>query len=82
MLDRLAIMRLLHHATVKEMPKKFPAAWERYGGRKAITEKQKDYGGKDWYRERKSANSDFHRLFSFHLEGELPLSWQTKGGHG
>lgn len=67
MLDRLAIMRLLHHATLNEMREKFPDTW-------------KLYGGVDWYRERKNANRDFHRLFPFLSKSELPLSWSTKGG--
>ncbi len=80
MLDRLAIMRLLHHATLNEMPEKFPDAWKRYGERKAVTENQKDYGGVDWYRESKNAKRDFHRLFPFLPKSELPSSWRTKGG--
>jgi len=61
------------------MPKKYPKAWERYGERKAVTKKQKDYGGVDWYRESKNAKCDFHRLFPF-LKSKLPSSWHTKGG--
>jgi hypothetical protein len=68
MLDRLAIMRLLHHATLNEMPIRFLLAW-------------KQYSSADWYRERKNANHNFHRLFPF-LENEMPSSWRTKGGHG
>jgi hypothetical protein len=64
MLDRLSIMRLLHRSTLKKM---FMEALNRY--RSA-----------DWYRERKNANRDLHRLFSFLPDTEFPLSWPTKGG--
>jgi len=62
MLDNLAIMRLLYHATLSEMPGKFPVAWKRYKSA-------------DWYRARKKANRNFHELFPFLTAKELPLSW-------
>ena len=64
MLDRLSIMRLLRCSTLKKM---LPEALSRY--RSA-----------DWYRERKNANRDFHRLFPFLLSTDRPLAWRTKGG--
>jgi hypothetical protein len=65
-LDRLSIMRLLHHSTVREMPTKVPKAW-------------KQHSSADWYRARKHAKDDFHRLFPFPFCNELPMSWKTQG---
>jgi hypothetical protein len=42
-LDNLAVMRLLHHATLAEMRDKFPEAWKRYGPKPpSETENAKD----------------------------------------
>jgi len=64
MLDRLSIMRLLHCSTLKRL----------------LPEAQSRYRSADWYRERKSANRDFHRLFPFLPSADRPLAWPTKGG--
>jgi len=62
MLKRLAIMRLLFHATLSEMHKKFPEA-------------EKRYQSADWYRERKNAKIHFHELTPVPTTAEIPLSY-------
>jgi hypothetical protein len=64
MLDRLGIMRLVHRFTLREM----------------CPEALSHYRSADWYRERQSADHDFHRLFPFLLSTDRPLAWPTKGG--
>jgi hypothetical protein len=66
-LERLAMMRLLNRASLRELPIKYPKAWALYGKR-------------EWYKERKRAREMFHRIFPFLSEEECPLSWPTKGG--
>jgi hypothetical protein len=67
-LDRLGMMRLLHHFTLREMPKRCPEA-------------SKAFEGYEWYKERKRARMTFQKFFPFLPETERPLSWPTKGGH-
>jgi len=66
-LDRLGMMRLLHHFTLREIPKGCPNAW-------------KAFEGYDWYKERKRAGATLRKLFPFLPKSERPLSWPTKGG--
>jgi hypothetical protein len=67
MLDRLALMRLLHCATRTEIEEHFPSAWERYKNH-------------DWYRARVCARDDFHGLFPFLPTDEIPQTWVTSAG--
>jgi hypothetical protein len=66
MLERIGIMRLLHHYTLSEIRLKLPDAWRLYQGKK-------------WYDERRQALKDFRRK-SPYAEPEIffPASWQTK----
>ncbi len=66
-LERLGMMRVLHHSTKGDIPEKSSEAWKLYGKR-------------EWYKERKRAGQMFHRLFPFLLKSDQPLSWPTKGG--
>lgn len=66
-LERLAMMRLLHHFALREMPAKAPAAWRQFAKR-------------EWYKERKRAGEMFHKLFPFLPATDQPISWRTKGG--
>jgi hypothetical protein len=66
-LDRLGMMRLLHHFTLREMPRSCRDAW-------------KAFAGYDWYKERKRAGTTFRKFFPFLPKTERPLSWPTKGG--
>lgn len=65
-LDRLGIMRLLHHHTLREMQSKQPEAWRKFELR-------------EWYKERKRAVLAFRTLFPFLRKTEVPLSLPTKG---
>ncbi|HEU5069479.1 MAG TPA: hypothetical protein VFV96_03590 [Verrucomicrobiae bacterium] len=67
-LERLGMMRLLHHFSKGELEKKSPKAWQLYRKR-------------EWYKERKRADEMFHRLFPFLASSERPLNWPTRGGH-
>jgi hypothetical protein len=64
-LERLGIMRLLSHFTLREMPLKCPAAWKAFGNR-------------EWYKERRRAVQMFHGLLPFLPGGEQPASLATK----
>jgi hypothetical protein len=68
-LERLGMIRLLHHFTLKEVAKYHPEA-------------AKAFAGYDWYKERKRAGKTFTRLFPFLPKSERPLSWPTRGGRG
>jgi hypothetical protein len=68
-LERLAMLRLLHRFTVRELRTMVPAAWKLYARR-------------EWYKERKRAGAKFHALFPFLPKTDRPLAWQTKGGRG
>lgn len=65
-LERIGIMRLLHHYTLSEIRLKLPAAWRLYQGKK-------------WYDERRQALKDFRRKSPYaEPETFFPVSWQTK----
>ena len=65
-LERLAIMRLLHHYTLSEIPRLLPEAWRLYGNRK-------------WYDDRRQALHDFRsHCMSGDAEVLFPRRWQTK----
>lgn len=66
-LERLGMMRLLHHYSLGQMPVKSPKAWKLYAKR-------------EWYKERKRARAMFHQLFPFLPATDQPISWRTKGG--
>ncbi len=66
-LERLGIMRLLHHCRLRDIAGNCPEGWRIYGRR-------------EWYKERKRAGEMFHRLFPFLPRSERPLNWETKGG--
>jgi hypothetical protein len=66
-LERLSMMRLLHHFRFRDLPKTAPSAWNRYQKR-------------EWYKERKRAGEMFRKLFPFLSKSERPLSWPTHGG--
>jgi len=62
-LERLGIMRLLHHYTLAEMPTRCPEAWKLYGRRK-------------WYDARKQARRTYKTIFPY---DDTPLCWSTQG---
>jgi hypothetical protein len=65
-LERLAIMRLLHHHTLAEIRRLVPDAWTLYGNRK-------------WYNDRRQALKDFRSIISHReIEKFFPKSWETK----
>lgn len=65
-LERLAVMRLLHHYTLSEIKRLLPDAWKLYQNRK-------------WYDDRRQALKDF-RSSVWHRDAEkfFPECWQTK----
>jgi hypothetical protein len=65
MLERLAIMRLLHHYTLSEIRRLLPNAWQLYQNRK-------------WYDDRRQALEDFRRLTGRKDSDFYPTSWPTK----
>ena len=66
MLERIAIMRLLHHHPLSEIKRLEPAAWACYANRK-------------WYDERRRALKDYRSNVGFSKpEGRFPKSWSTK----
>lgn len=66
MLERFAIMRLLHCYTLAETKRVLPEAWEHYSHRK-------------WYDERRQALKDFRDLIHQRdSNSNFPKSWQTK----
>jgi hypothetical protein len=66
MLERLAIMRLLHHYTLAELKRRLPEAWSLYHRRK-------------WYDDRRRALKDFRSVILYPEPGKVfPKSWQTK----
>lgn len=66
-LERLGMMRLLHHFRLRELPTGCPQAWKLYRRR-------------EWYKERKRAGERFRSLFPFLASSDRPLCWGTKGG--
>ena len=65
MLERLAIMRLLHHYTLSEIKRLVPGAWNLYQNRK-------------WYDERRQALKDFRSVTHRREADIFPNSWETK----
>ena len=63
-LERIGMMRLLHHYTCAELRAKLPAAWALYATRK-------------WYDERRRVLNDFRDRTGFG-ENSFPISWETK----
>jgi hypothetical protein len=69
MLERLAVMRLLHHYTLSELKLRLPDAWSLYSHRK-------------WYDERRQALKDFRSVIGYsEPEKFFPKSWETKAQH-
>jgi hypothetical protein len=65
-LERLGIMRLLHHYTLAEIRLKIPEAWKLFETRK-------------WYDERRRALRDFRDWSNLApKEKFFPISWETK----
>jgi hypothetical protein len=65
-LERLGILRLLHHYGLAELPKQNSGAWKLYN---AVNRR--------WRKDAQKADLEFGRLFPF-LKSEHPLSWPTK----
>lgn len=65
LLERLAIMRLLHHYTLSEVKRLQPEAWRLYQNRK-------------WYDDRRQALKDFRRVSRRRDADFFPKSWPTK----
>ena len=66
MLERLAMMRLLHHYTLSELKRLAPDAWHLYQNRK-------------WYDERRRCLKDFRCVMHWSEPEKLfPKSWNTK----
>ncbi len=67
-LERLAIMRLLHHYSPKEIREQLPDAWRWMSQR-------------EYFKERKRAVQAFKQLFPPERNGNvMPASWPTKSG--
>jgi hypothetical protein len=65
-LERLAILRLLHHFRPTELREQLPAAWKKYNS-----------ANRRWRQDARKALAEFHRLFPI-LQAEHPLSWPPK----
>lgn len=65
LLERLAIMRLLHHYTLSEIKRLQPEAWRLYQNRK-------------WYDDRRQALKDFRSVVGRPNADFFPKSWPTK----
>jgi hypothetical protein len=65
-LERLGMMRLLHHYTLAEVRLKLPEAWKLYATRK-------------WYDERRQGLKDFRGRSNYgEPEKFFPVSWETR----
>lgn len=65
-LERFAVMRLLHHYTLSEVRRLLPDAWNIYQNRK-------------WYDDRRQALKDFRSIIGYREpERFFPISWKTK----
>jgi len=64
-MERLAMMRLLHHYTLSEIKRLVPDAWNLYQNRK-------------WYDERRQALKDFRSVTHRREANIFPNSWETK----
>lgn len=65
-LERLAVMRILHCFTRREVMTKLPEA-------------EKLYANKEWYKERKLAAANFLKFLPFLPKTSRPVSWETAG---
>jgi len=66
MLERIALMRLLHHYSLSEIKRLLPEAWALYANRK-------------WYDERRQALKDFRSVIGYTKPDQnFPKSWETK----
>jgi hypothetical protein len=75
-LNDLAMMRLLHQATLSELPIKFPAAWKKYGPKKEqLTNFTTESHIRELYKMREAARANLHELFPFLPPQENPCSW-------
>jgi len=66
-LERLGIMRLLHHCTVAELRTFCADAWKRY-----------DTPNRRWRKDVGKAHAHFRELFPFLRKNESPRSWPPK----
>jgi hypothetical protein len=65
-LERFAVMRLLHHYTLSEIKRLLPEAWDFYQNRK-------------WYDDRRQALKDFRSIIGYQEpEKFFPINWETK----
>jgi hypothetical protein len=65
MLERLAMMRVLHHFTLAEVKLRLPGAWSLYQHRR-------------WYHERQQALKNFRAVVGSAKANIFPMSWETK----
>jgi hypothetical protein len=65
MLERLAMMRVLHHFTLAEVKLRLPGAWSLYQHRR-------------WYHERHQALENFRAVAGSAKANIFPMSWETK----
>src|SRR6266849_575924 len=65
MLERLAMMRVLHHFTLAEVKLRLPGAWSLYQHRR-------------WYHERQQALKNFRAVVGSAKANIFPKSWETK----
>ncbi len=65
MLERLAMMRVLHHFTLAEVKLRLPDAWSLYQHRR-------------WYHERQQALKNFRAVVGSAKANIFPMSWETK----
>lgn len=69
-LERVGIMRLLHHYRLSEIKRVVPEAWHRYKTRK-------------WYHDRRRVLQDFRAIVQpREPEAHFPRSWRTKAKSG
>ncbi len=69
-LERVGIMRLLHHFTLLEIKRVVPEAWRRYKTR-------------NWYADRRRVLGEFRAMIQpGEPERHFPRSWRTKGQAG
>ena len=65
MLERLAMLRVLHHFTLAEVKLRLPGAWGLYQHRR-------------WYHERQQALKNFRAVIGSAKANLFPMSWETK----
>jgi hypothetical protein len=66
-LERLGLLRLLHHFTLAQVKTACPDAWDRYHS-----------PNRRWNKDAVKAGLHFRELFPFLPENEQPLSWSRK----